>query len=244
MSCNYQVCAFSRLMLFDEANLAAAPTMPMPDYLTKIFPGRGRAVRVGSIMDMVSSPAKQEVLAWRSRLDRISRSQLGEALSWDEDSSVVLSEDALGGSELFAAAAALDQSGSLAASRLRGTSELSRAAMDEFSRQVQLRGFTSSFTQILLDVNSWLPFRRDLIIEEPDWRDRIGRFGSLPTLLDQTRALQEWIAVTEPAAKRPPDAGANEDLLTVLARAWRCADCVISLAGAAVVNHLPLHFSC
>ena len=133
MSCNYQVCAFSRLMQFDEAKLAAAPTMPMPDYLTKIFPGRrGRAVSVGSIMDMVSSPAKQDVLAWRSRLDRIYCSQLGEALSWDEDSSVVLSEDALGGSELFAAAAALDQLGSLAASRLRGTSELSRAAMDEF----------------------------------------------------------------------------------------------------------------
>ncbi|WP_218279127.1 hypothetical protein, partial [Pseudomonas sp. FW300-N1A5] len=58
----------------------------------------------------------------------------------------------------------------------RQTSDEVEAAFANAER----RGFGERFPQLLLGASFWLPFSRNLMIEEPDWDGAVQRYGSVP----------------------------------------------------------------
>ena len=187
------------------------------------------------------SSVKADILEWRDHLARKYRVQLGEDLSWDEDSDFKQSADAGVSGDLLLryVAAVLDQRGPDAARALVGVREIPDAEMDAVLGEANQRGFAGRYPQLLLDAQYWLPFKRHLIIEEPDWLGTVTRFGSAPRLADELAEVRASIAAADPkAAAWPVDAPPPSDDL--LANVWQASEIVARLCDAAIAQHLPL----
>ena len=187
------------------------------------------------------SSVKADILEWRDHIARKYRVQLGEDLSWDEDSDFKQSGDAGVGGDLLLryVAAVTDQRGPDAALALVGARGIPDAEMDAVLGEANRRGFAGRYPQLLLDAQYWLPFKRHLIIEEPDWLGTVARFGSAPRLADELAEVRASIAAADPkAAAWPADSAAPSD--DVLANAWQASEVVARLCDAAVAQHLPL----
>jgi hypothetical protein len=186
------------------------------------------------------SPLETDIVIWRDRIAQKYADQLGEILSWDEASGFQQSEDVATSADLLLryVAAVVDQRGP-DARYLAGTRKPSHSEMGPVFDFAEQRGFTSGFPQLLLGAKYWLPFRRHMIIEEPDWNGTVARFGSVFHFVDELKELRTFISSADPGATvwtaerpDPPD--------DVLSRAWQASDTISRLCAVATTRRIPL----
>jgi hypothetical protein len=191
----------------------------------------------------VRTPGKSDVIRWREALSRKYRSQLGEPLVWDEDSAINRSEDLRSKdlSMLTLAAACVDLFGEHEAGRkLAGRTDVPLPEDIDLSDKARARGYLSKFPQLLLGVECWLPFRRDMIIEEPDVMGYKSWFGSLYSLQQQVELLRTFIRTAEPLAANPGQPASSQ---TVLRSAWQCSVTMQRLTIQAITHRVPMTLS-
>jgi hypothetical protein len=116
------------------------------------------------------SPTPKDVLAWRERLASKYRVELAERLTWNEGSAFELSDDVGTDQDVMFhyVAAVLDQHGLSAVSRLIEVGEPPSQTLDVAFAEAVRRGFGGRFPHLLLGANLWLPYKRSLMIEEPN----------------------------------------------------------------------------
>ena len=101
------------------------------------------------------------------------------------------------------------------------------------------RGFGGSFPQWSTDAHYWLPFHRNMVIEEENWRGTVERYGSIFHLHDEMVVLRSFIANTNPNAsawpsnRMPPE---ND----VFIGAWQANASMLRLTRAAMAQRLPM----
>ena len=241
MDVGYVASPLHRIIYLDTSGSTSA-AIPDDDSATKSpsdIPGTYKVIR--RVPVRLRSPPKADILAWRDRIASRYRDHLGEDLSWNEDSDFEQSEGATTDDNLMLLyiAAILDQHGPDAARVLAGTTMPPYAEMALVFAETDRRGFAGRFPQLLLNARYWLPFERHLIIEEPDWRGTVARYGSAPRLADELEEVRAFIAAAEPkAAARPADGTFPPK--DVLAGAWRASEVAARVCAVAVAQHLPL----
>jgi hypothetical protein len=183
MGVGYQVSPIHRLIRMNTAGLKVRPASPGESPLfDAIRDATGSPAQVSDEPLRTRSPDVRSILAWRRRIGIKYRDQLGENLDWSERSTYEDSEDVATSGDviLHFAATVLDQSGQAGLTnmipRRRPTSDEMEAAFAAAER----RGFGGHFPQLLLGASFWLPFSRNMMIEEPDWDGVQQRFGSVP----------------------------------------------------------------
>jgi hypothetical protein len=186
------------------------------------------------------SPTVERVLAWRQRLATKYRDQLDEELTWDERSTYATSEDvSMSGDVLFHyAAAVLDQRGQAGLKDLIDQGRPPRDEMEAVFTEADRRGFGGHSPQLLLGANTWLPFQRNLMLEEPDWDGKMDRYGSVSRLVDDITAVRGAIAEANPSVVRSTEADAAAE--NILAIAWQTSSPILRLATLATAKRLPL----
>jgi len=181
----------------------------------------------------LAKPTLSDITDWLQRINEKYAAQLGQPLNWDESSpyhqEIEIAEAAQ--DALFYVAGRLAVDGPEALQQIDNIEHPSTVVLQKLRRSVEAMGFQCRFPQLLLRVDYWLPFERDLIIEEPDWSGKQCRFGSLPALrgqLDQVmNALQQQ---RQSGQKTAP----------VLDQAISCARALTALSTIAWANKLPL----
>jgi hypothetical protein len=186
------------------------------------------------------SAAPEDILAWRERVARKYREELAEELTWDEGSPFEVSDD-IGTHEdvmLHYVAAVLDQRGLSEISRMIEVGEPASEALNAAFAEAERRKFGGRFPHLLLGANVWLPYKRPLMIEEPDWEARRNRFGSTLHLFeDELTAVRSAIVEAQPSVRHSP---ASETSSPALVAAWQASNTIVRLAKIAVAQHLPL----
>jgi hypothetical protein len=240
MGVGYQVSPLRRLVRLDSARLNTRPAVPGENPMVDLVrDATGSDVQVADGPLRTRSPTASSILAWRQRIATKYRDQLDETFTWDEGSTYETSEDVAtyGDVMLHFAAAVLDQRGQAGLSSMvhqrRPTSDELEAAFADAER----RAFGGRFPQLLLGARLWLPFSRNLMIEEPDWEGAVKRYGSVPRLLDEITAICTGIATANPSVEQSAESDALE---YSLAAAWQTSATVLRLATIAVEKHLPL----
>ena len=198
---------------------------------------RGSNVGVGT--PRLYSPTVVEILTWRQGLTTKYRGQLEENLTWDEDTTFEVSEDvATSGDVMFHyVAAILDQRGTSELSKLVDIKEPPRRDYDAVFAEADRRGFSGRFPQLLLGANLWLPFKRHLMIEEPNWEGKLDRYGSVFQLVDEITTVRAAIADVQPSFV---PASTNETSDKAIFGAWQTSNTILRLAKIAAAKHLPL----
>jgi hypothetical protein len=240
MGIGYQVSPLHRLIRMGTAELhgraAARGENPLFD---AIKDASGRDVQVADGPLRTRSPTVDSILAWRHRIASKYRDQLDEELTWDEGNTYESSDDVgtNGDVMLRFAAAVMDRRGQAGLSSLthqrHPTSDEVKAALASAER----RGFAGRFPQLLLGARFWLPFSRNLMIEEPDWDGAVERYGSVPRLLDEITEIRAGIVEADPSVEQATEQGALE---YSLAAAWQTSAAVLRLVTVAAERHLPL----
>lgn len=235
MGIGYQASAL-HLIAYLVASDDDVSTVPPPGWRLPPIPG----VLYHSRPAQFRSPAVATILAWRDRLSAKYRSQLGEPLSWDEAGEFQVSEDAASSGDLMLryVAALSDEGGPPAVRRLVGNPRPAHGEIGRTLDAAHARGFSGHFPQLLLGASVWLPFGRDLIIEEPSWNGALDRFGSAPRLMDEVGQVRARIRDADPRAvewtarREAPD--------QILWAAWQASETIARIGAAAVARHLPL----
>jgi len=216
-----------------------AKEQPPPAYMVQILKATG-GVWDGRPTEF-RSPMISDIVRWRTALNDKYRIQLGEELTWDEGSDFEKSEDAATSADMLLryAAAILDQQGRTAVRALAGTTRPPYPVLDAIFAEAGRRGFGGQFPQLLLGAKYWLPYKRHLIMEEPNWRGNAERYGSLFQLSDEVAKVRDCIADVDPRAM-VWTADKDTPKHDVIAAAWQASDTVSRLCAAAVARHLPL----
>jgi len=187
------------------------------------------------------SPSKSEIIRWRDQLREKYRERLGEVLHWDEDDEFCASEDVGVHSAVLLCHVAFtfETMGEReAASLLRELSDVSNEQLCRESEATDHAGYQTRFRQLLLGASLWLPFRRDIVIEEADWAGHPVKIGSVIALSEQLADLREFMKRADPdvtlwshVSDEPP---------TVLCKAWQCSEPIAVLAAKAIERRLPM----
>ena len=241
MGVGYAASPLHRISSLDTTSEPGRPAVRGEDPFWDMILDRGGKVVVHEGPMRFRSPPKADILVWRERLARKYRDQLGEDLSWNEDSEFEQSEDAATGADMLLryVAAVLDQLGEAAVRDLAGTARPSTATVAPVFAEADRRGFGGRFPQLLLGARYWLPFQRHLIIEEPNWQGDMERYGSLLRLVDEVREVRSAIAAADPAATAwTADRATPQD--DTLAAAWQASDTVSRLCAVAIARRLPV----
>jgi hypothetical protein len=185
------------------------------------------------------SPSTSAILAWRRGLTIKYRDQLEEELTWDEDSTFEVSEDVgTSGDVMFHyVAAVLDQRGKSELGKLVGVGKPLPGELDAAFAEASRRGFGGCFPHLLLGANFWLPFKAQLMIEEPNWDGKLDRYGSVFQLVDELSTVRAAIADVQPSVIDFPAAETSDQ---VMAAAWQTSNTILRLATIATAKHLPL----
>ena len=240
MGIGYQVSPLHRLIRINTAELHGRPAArgenPLFDALKD---SAGREIQVADGPLRTRSPTVDSILAWRQRLANKYRDQLDEELTWDEGSTYESSEDVAtsGDVMLHFAAAVLDQRGQAGLSSMIHQRHPASDAMETAFANAERLGFGGRFPQLLLGARFWLPFSRNLMIEEPDWDGSVERYGSVPRLLDEITEIRTAIAEADPSVEHTTEQDALEHSL---AAAWQTSATVLRLVTIAAERHLPL----
>lgn len=241
MEVEYVVSPLHRITYLDTSNPTLA-TITNDGSATRFpsdIPGTHKVIR--RVPVRLRSSLKADILAWRDRIASKYKDQLGESLSWNEDSNFEQSESANTDENLMLryVAAILDQRGPDTARALAGTTMPPYADMASVFAEADRRGFAGRFPQLLLDARYWLPSKQYLIIEEPDWRGTVARYGSASRFSDELKEVQAFVAAAEPeAATRPTNRSFPPK--DVLAGAWQASEAAARVCAVAVAQHLPL----
>ncbi len=235
MGVGYQASALHRIsfLVIDEA--AAYTSDPPPSWNLPPIPGARYRIDPARFR----SPAAQDIIVWRDHLAIKYRGQLGELLSWDETSDYSKSEDAATSGDVLLryVAARFDESGPQAIHRLVGADKPAHEEIHRALERVDRRGFTSQFPQLQLVYSYWLPFQREMIIEEPDWQGKTERFGSSFRLLEEVRELKALIVAADPQCiEWTPE---REVPTKTLWAAWQAGETIARICAAATSRRLP-----
>jgi hypothetical protein len=187
------------------------------------------------------SPTVESILTWRQHLASKYHDQLGEALTWDEGSIFETSGDVTTGGDLIFryVAAVLDQRGQAELGSISGGRRPPLDQLDAAFTEADRRGFGGHFPHLLLGAYSWLPFERNLMIEEPRWDGKMARYGSVFRLVDKISTVRAAIAVADPAATSFSESDDDAPEYS-LAAAWQTSATILRLATVATTRHLPL----
>jgi hypothetical protein len=240
MSIGYQVSPLHRLIRINTAGLHARAAVRGENRLfDALKDATAREIQVVDGPLRTRSPTVDSILAWRQRLANKFRDQLDEELTWDEGSTYESSDDVAtsGDVMLHFAAAVLDQRGQAGLSSMIHPSHPTSDEMEAAFANAERRGFAGRFPQLLLRASFWLPFSRNLIIEEPDWDGSVERYGSAPRLLDEIAEIRAAIAEADPSVEHTTEQDALEHSL---AAAWQTSATVLRLVTIAADRHLPL----
>jgi hypothetical protein len=110
--------------------------------------------------------------------------------------------------------------------------------MDKVFDALEREGSSGQFRQLLMVTRYWLPFQRDVILDEPDWQGDEGQMGSTFRLADELVALRAMIAEADPASTAwTRDREVPE---SVLGAAWQASDTILHLCTDAMARKLPL----
>ena len=235
MGVGYAASALHRIAYLETVPGSKPGTKPPPFPLP---PGMVWAPRPARF----SSPDAAAIIAWRERISAKYRSQLEERLWWDEESDFEQSEDVRTSADMLLrfVAAVLNQRGpNTAAAALKGATKPSPLDQAATFEEAERRGLAGRFPQLLLGAWYWLPFLRNVIIEEPSWRGGVERYGSLFRLSEELSEIREFIASADASAVHWTAKQVSEPP-NVLASAWQASDTVSRLAAVTVSKRLPL----
>jgi hypothetical protein len=237
MGVGYQVSPLHRIVRLDTTDLRKRPVGRGENALLDAL-GNRPGVQIVDGPVRTQSPTVERIVAWRRGLARRYRGQLDEELTWDERSAYENSEDVGTGDDviLHFTAAVLDEHGMAGLSMIDQRRPNNREMEIAFA-EADRRGFGGRFPQFLLGARIWLPFSRNLMIEEPDWNGRVKRYGSVPRLIDELTTLRAGIADANPSVKQSAEPEAQE---YSLAAAWQASSTILRLATVASERHLPL----
>ena len=242
MGVGYSASPLHRMSYVDRTSMSGRPAVRGDSPLTDLLIEKGARGTVYDGLMRFRSPPKADILAWRDRIAFKYRSQLGEDLSWNEDSAFQQSEDAATSADMLLryVAAVVDQSGSNAVRSLSDSGKPAGEELDKVFAEATRRGFGGRFPQLLLGAHFWFPFQRHMIIEEPDWLGNLERYGSTFRVMDELQAIRAAIADADPSAtawtaNRPTTPENN-----VLAAAWQASDTMARLCTAAIAQRVPL----
>ncbi|MEE3624149.1 hypothetical protein UCD39_09160 [Nitrospirillum sp. BR 11752] len=223
----------------------AKPSRPGEQFVIDLilgFPAGSGQGRVLAGPPPIRYPVRGDIINWRDRLAVKYRVQLDEVLTWNEDSPFSISEEPAASADLLLryVAAIVDEKGAAALKGLVAAARPDRPEIDRALKAADQRGFTGRFPQLLLTGDYWLPFRRNMIIEDLDWWGRPARFGSVTNLLHEVTELRTVIRTADPtAARHRPDERPEAPLAT----AWQASETLHHVAKVAVDRHLPLWLS-
>jgi hypothetical protein len=194
---------------------------------------------VGEGTVRLRSPTTEEILAWRARLTTKYRDELEEELTWDEGSTFEVSQDVGTSADVMFhyVAAVFDQRGKSELSNLIDVDKLTPRELDAAFTESARRGFGGCFPHLLLGANLWLPFKRQLMIEEPNWDGNVHRYGSVFHLVDEVTTVRAAIADAQPSVIHSPAAETSD---RVMVSAWQTSNTILRLATIAAAKHLPL----
>jgi hypothetical protein len=238
MGVGYCVSPLHRMTYFDTTAMTTRPPVTgSGSPIDQIAEATGANVGVGT--PRLYSPTVGEILVWRQGVATKYRDQLEEQLTWDEDTTFEVSEDvATSGDVMFHyVAAILDQHGKSELSTLIDAEKLSTREFDAVFAEADRRGFGGRFPHLLLGANLWLPYKRQLMIEEPNWEGKLARYGSVFHLVDEVTTVRAAIVDTQPSVIHSSAAETSEQ---VIVAAWQTSSTILRLATIAAAKHLPL----
>jgi len=239
MGVGYSVSALHRITYLDTSALRPRPWVRGRNPAIDAMGGAPLGAAISNAPASFRSPNPQDIRAWRGRVARKYREELGEELTWDEGSRFEASDDVATHDDvmLHYLAAVLDQHGPTEVRRLMEIGEPPSEIIEAVFAEAERRGFGGQFPHLLLGANAWLPYKSPLMIEEPDWEGHRNRFGSTLHLLDEVTAVRSTIAEAEPSVLH---CSPSESSGSALVAAWQASNTVVRLARIAVARHLPL----
>src|SRR6202035_3733176 len=238
MGVGYCVSPLHRMTHFDTSAVTSRPPVKGSDSpIDQIAEAMGAKIGLGP--PRLYSPTMEEILAWRRGVATKYRGQLEEPLTWEEDTTFEVSEEvATSGDVMFRyVAAILDQRGTLELEKLIDVTEPPRHEYRAVFAEADRRGFGGRFPHLLLGANLWLPFRSQLMIEEPNWNGKLDRFGSVFHLIDEITIVRAAVADADPSLIH---SSAVQTSNKVIVAAWQTSNTILRLATIAAAKHLPL----
>jgi hypothetical protein len=238
MGVGYCVSPLHRIIHFDASQITTRPPVEGSNSpIDQVAALTGTNVGVGT--PRLYSPTTEEILAWRQGIATKYRDQLEEQLTWDEDTTFKVSEDvATSGDVMFHYVAAIfDQHGKSGLSKLINAEEPSTPELHAVFAEADRRSFAGRFPDLLLGAELWLPFKSQLMIEEPNWDGKLNRYGSVFRLVDEVTIVRAAIADTQPSVAHASAADTSDK---VIVAAWQTSNTILRLATIAAAKHLPL----
>jgi hypothetical protein len=238
MGVGYCVSPLHRITQFAVSAVTTRPPVKGSDSpIDQVAEAMG--ANVGVEPPRLFSPTMEEILAWRQRIATKYRDQLEEQLTWEEDTTFDVSEEvATSGDVMFRyVAAVLDQRGTSELNKLMDITEPPRHEYKAVFADADRRGFGGRFPHLLLGANLWLPFRSQLMIEEPNWNGKLDRYGSVYHLVDEITTVRAAIADAGPSLIHSSAAQTSDK---VIVAAWQTSNKILRLATIATAKHLPL----
>jgi hypothetical protein len=238
MGVGYSVSPLHRIIHFDASRIATrSPVKGSNSPVDQVAELAGTNVGVGT--PRLYSPTVEAILTWREGLATKYRDQLEEDLTWDEGTTFEASEDVATSSDVtfHYLAAILDQRGTSELRKLTDITEPPRHDYEAVFAEADRRGFSGRFPQLLLGANLWLPFKRHLMIEEPNWEGKLDRYGSVFHLVDEIITVRTAITDVQPSFVHASADGRSEKAIF---GAWQASDSILRLAKLAAAKHLPL----
>jgi len=155
------------------------------------------------------------------------------------ETTLEVSEDvAIGDDAMFHYLAAIfDQRGTSELSKLVDITEPPTHEYEAVFAEADRRAFGGCFPQLLLGANLWLPYKRHLMIEEPNWEGKVERYGSVYHLVDEIITVRAAIADVQPSIVH---ASAEERSDKAIFGAWQASNTILRLAQVAAAEQLPL----
>jgi hypothetical protein len=238
MGVGYSVSPLHRIIRYDVSQPTTRPPVKGSDspidHLAELI---GTNVGVGS--PRLYSSTVEEILTWRQGLATKYRDQLEENLTWNEETTFEVSEEVATSSDVMFhyIAAILDQRGTSELRKLIDITEPPRYEYAAVFAEADRRGFGGRFPQLLLGANLWFPFKRHLMLEEPNWEGKPDRYGSVFHLVDEIITVKTAIADAQPSLVH---ASADETSDKAIFAAWQTSNTILRLAKIAAAKHLPL----
>ena len=238
MGVGYSVSPLHRIIYSDVSAMSTRPPVKGSNSpVDQVAALLGTNVGVGSPRHY--SPTIEEIVTWRQDIATKYHDQLEEILTWDEETTFEVSEDVATSSDVMFhyIAAVLDQRGPSELRKLIDITEPPRHEYGAVFSEADRRGFGGRFPQLLLGAQLWLPFKRHLMIEEPNWNGKPDRYGSLFHLVDEIITVRAAMAHVQPSFVH---ASADETSDKAIFAAWQTSNTILRLAKIAAAKHLPL----